>query len=830
MPGETPKTSETRRDSRVVFVGGLLLLCTIVAIVHWPVLSAQALNLDDGDFLRDNPLVQNPSWNSAKRFLVEVLEPSTVDGYYLPVSMISLMGDYAAGGRVGDLHAFHRTALILHILNMVLIAVLLRMLFGHTAAALLTALLFGLHPLTVEPVAWIGERKTLLAMMFALVTMISYVQFTRHRRWYWMVGATLAFLLALLSKPTAVPLPLMLVAMDYWPLQRAIKRSIVEKIPLFGLAVIFAVITLVSHSRTAGLLESSQRGFFENILLTCHLVAFYGQKLIVPSGLTSVYPPPTPISLSNATILIGVLVTVVVLGVLLYSMRRSRVLVGGAAHVVLGLAPTLGFVRYSWIYASDKYLYLPAIGILLVIAWGLKKWWPKGGLGQIGLVVAVLIVCGLESMGVRSYLGKWRDTKTLCEHMDSLAPGTPQILVNLADAYEEDGRRADAIALYRSAVERMPDYALAQNNLGSMLAREGHFDDAVKHLRKALELDAGYAPAYSNLAFALLDSGQVADAESKCQKAIELKPGYPRPMFVMGRIKKAKGDLDGAIEYFRKAVSADRNYAEALMALADTLQLKGRMQEASDVYKTLLTVQPRNAVAHHNYAIAMRESGDHAAAVAELKKAIELDPSYADAHNNLGVSLAALGKPEEAIEQFSKAVQLSPDYGEAYHNSGLVYQQLGRHKDATASFRKAAELSPDDPEAQFVYGVSASLSGEAADALAAFRRMLELDPANPGALNSVAWILASNSDESIRDADEAILLATKAAERTNYRQPQVLDTLATAYAAKGRFDDAVMMIRKALELAEAQGQRGRASVEGMRKRLMLFESKTMYTE
>ncbi|MEZ6084181.1 MAG: glycosyltransferase family 39 protein [Phycisphaerae bacterium] len=233
MPGETPKTSETRRDSRVVFVGGLLLLCTIVAIVHWPVLSAQALNLDDGDFLRDNPLVQNPSWNSAKRFLVEVLEPSTVDGYYLPVSMISLMGDYAAGGRVGDLHAFHRTALILHILNMVLIAVLLRMLFGHTAAALLTALLFGLHPLTVEPVAWIGERKTLLAMMFALVTMISYVQFTRHRRWYWMVGATLAFLLALLSKPTAVPLPLMLVAMDYWPLQRAIKRSIVEKIPLF---------------------------------------------------------------------------------------------------------------------------------------------------------------------------------------------------------------------------------------------------------------------------------------------------------------------------------------------------------------------------------------------------------------------------------------------------------------------------------------------------------------------------------------------------------------------------------------------------------------------
>ncbi len=830
MSEEVPDQANTRHQSRALFLAGLILLCAIVAAVHWPVLSAQALNLDDGDFLRDNPLVQNPSWNSAKRFFVEVLEPSTVKGYYLPISMTSLMGDYAAGGRADDLYAFHRTSLILHVINCVLVAILLWMLFEHAPAALLAAMLFGLHPLTVEPVAWIGERKTLLAMLFVLIAMISYMRFTRNRRWFWMAGVALAFLFALLSKPTAVPLPLMLVAMDYWPLRRDIKRSLVEKIPLFALAALSAVITLISHGRTAGLLESAQRGFFENLLLSCHLVAFYGQKLLFPSGLTSVYLPPSPISFSNTTILIGIVVTVLVALALIYSLRRSRVLVGGAMLVILGLAPTLGFVRYSWIYASDKYLYLPAIGILLVIAWGLKRWWPKGQSGRIGMVVAILVVCGLEGMGVRSYLTKWRDTKTLCEYMDSLAPGTPQIIINLADTYESEGRRSEAIALYRNAVERMPDYALARNNLGSMLAREGQYDEAVKHLRRAIELEAGYAPAYSNLALAMLEAGHVDDAETMCEKAIALKPEYPRPVFVMGRIKQARGDIDGAIEYFRRATLADRNDVEALIALADTLQLKGRMQESADVYRKLLAIQPGNAVAHHNLAIAMRDSGDQATAITELRKAIDLDPSYADAHNNLGVSLAAVGKPDQALEHFSKATELSPDYGEAHHNLGLVYQQMGRHREATASFRKAAELSPDDPQAHFVYGISSSLNGDAAAALVAFRRMLELDPENPGAMNTVAWILASSRDESIRNADEAITLATKAAERTNYRHPQILDTLATAYAAKGRFDDAVMMIRKALELAEAQTQGRRPSLDGMRKRVALFESKTAYTE
>ena len=211
---------------------GVLLLALLAAVVaaaicaaYWPVLSAQAISFDDAQFVTENPLVQNPSWQSAGQFLSEVRKPSTVKGYYLPLSMISLMLDYAAGGRPDDLRAFHRTSLALHVLNSVLVIVLIYSLFQQVWPAALLGLLFGLHPLTVEPVAWVGERKTLLAAFFALWCLILYVRYTRNARWRWAVASLVMYLLALLSKPTAAPLPLLLLLLDWWPLRRIGKRA-----------------------------------------------------------------------------------------------------------------------------------------------------------------------------------------------------------------------------------------------------------------------------------------------------------------------------------------------------------------------------------------------------------------------------------------------------------------------------------------------------------------------------------------------------------------------------------------------------------------------------
>jgi hypothetical protein len=222
-------TNQPASNLRLLAVS-LAIVCFVVTAAHWPALSAKAISIDDDQYLVDNLLVQNPSIESARRFLTEVLEPSTVRGYYQPLSMISLMCDYALGGRPANLRQFHRTSLALHTVNTALVIVLLYLLFGRPLIAAGVGLLFGVHPMTVEPIPWVGERKTLLAAFFALWCLILYVRFARKgsRRVYF--GCVVTYVLALMSKPTSTPLPVLMLLIDYWPLKRLNRRTLLEKL------------------------------------------------------------------------------------------------------------------------------------------------------------------------------------------------------------------------------------------------------------------------------------------------------------------------------------------------------------------------------------------------------------------------------------------------------------------------------------------------------------------------------------------------------------------------------------------------------------------------
>jgi hypothetical protein len=215
-----PETAGTGRSTVILLVLLILIVVGATLFAHWPALSAQALTFDDQQYLIENQRVQNPSWTGAWRFLNEVLEPATVRGYYQPLAMISLMLDCTLGGSPDNLRPFHRTSLILHAANTVLVIVLLYMLFGQPWAAAMVGLLFGVHPMTVEPIAWIGDRKTLLAALFALGCLNCYVQFTRTKRWALYALSLALYVLALMSKPTTTLLPVGLLVMDFWPLRR----------------------------------------------------------------------------------------------------------------------------------------------------------------------------------------------------------------------------------------------------------------------------------------------------------------------------------------------------------------------------------------------------------------------------------------------------------------------------------------------------------------------------------------------------------------------------------------------------------------------------------
>jgi len=306
-----------------------VMLVALVITVHWPVLSSQAQCFDDGEYVTQNRLVLNPGWYSARRFVSEVLNPSTVKGYYQPLPMISLMLDVATGGSAKDFRAFHQTNLALHVLNTVLLFLLLRQMFELVWPAVLTAALFGIHPMTVEPIAWLGERKTMLATFFSLACLLAYLRSTQARHRTWLAAAWLLYLAAMLSKPTAVPLCALLVLLDWWPLRRLSWRSVIEKTPFFALAACFAMISLLSQSRTAGIDTTSNFGPAKLALVIPYLISFYLTKMIWPVNLCSAYALPEPMSLGNPRVFVGLAMALLIAVALAFSLRRTRALVAG---------------------------------------------------------------------------------------------------------------------------------------------------------------------------------------------------------------------------------------------------------------------------------------------------------------------------------------------------------------------------------------------------------------------------------------------------------------------------------------------------------------------
>jgi len=525
-------------NHRAVLFGVLLGVAVLVGVVQSPVLSAQALSYDDDEFLTSNPLVQNPSWDSATRFTTEVLEPSTVRGYYAPLTMISLMFDYAMGGRPTDLGVYHATNLALHLLNTMALVWLIYALTGHLLAAALLGALFGVHPLVVEPLAWIAERKTLLATFFALTSLLAYVRQTTtdapRARWI----SAIAMILACLAKPTAIVIPGLMIGLDLWPLSRLLKGRrlnvpvLLEKLPLFAIAGVFAAITLISHQRTVGL-EVAQDGLVTRGLTAIHLIVFYLGKVAWPVDLTSVYLLPEPLTFAEPAIVTSV-AALVVLALAVFWFARTGIIapLAGLAVFVIGLSPTLGGLRYSWVTASDKYVYLPALGLALIGAWAFARAWDTRGPRQsvirvlLGVVVAVLFIA--ETRTTRAQLAHWQTTESLYRHMMSLTPKFPLIHLNLGEHLLANGRVDEAVRLFYRAIEIEPGYAKAHNNLGVVFWSARQPERALSHLTQAVAADPTLAKAHSNLGIAYNGTRRPSEALASFERALSIAPQDPQ--------------------------------------------------------------------------------------------------------------------------------------------------------------------------------------------------------------------------------------------------------------------------------------------------------------
>jgi len=652
--GPHPGSQATR--SRLVW-DGMLLTALVVAVLatHWPVLRAQAVAFDDMEYVVDNPQVQNPSWRTAGRFLREVLAPTGVRGYYQPLTLISLMLDFALGGRPDEFSAFHRTNLALHAANSVLVAVLFWQLFRRGTAqgserdtstpapsaplwpAMLVALLFGVHPLTVEPVAWVVERKTLLATFLSLVSVNLYFSHLQRASRVRYVAAVVLFAAGLMAKPTTVMLPLVLIVLEYWPLGLRGRRLLVNKVPFFMVAGVSAVITYVSQSRTLQTIGPGEYGPGRIPLLICHSLIFYLIKFVWPASLSAHYPFPAPFTLADPGVLRGVVGTCVLIPALVLSLRWTPALLTGFVVFLLAVFPTLGIIGFTQVIAADKYVYLPMLGLFLPLAAALYHLAQRAAATGAQRVVPAASAAGLLALALlsaavaRRQIHYWQDTETLYRHMLALAPQSASLHNNYGMYLRDQDRLEEASVHLARAVELLPGHGVARGNLGEVLLQLGRLEEAVVQLRQAVAQRPHDIFARVNLGLALLRLGRWTEARSELEQVLRQDPSSVAAHDYLAQGFRARGMVADAVRHYQAVLRIDPGFYEARLELASLYASAGQPEEA----------------------------------LRELRAAVAVAPGRCEARIQLGDLLAARGAVAEALEQYRAAIQADPRCAEA---------------------------------------------------------------------------------------------------------------------------------------------------------------------
>ena len=772
--------------SRALPIILVLVVAAAVVGIYWPVLSTQALSLDDRQYLVDNALVKQPSLESVGRFFGELWQPSTVRGYYQPLAMISLMADCALGGGSDNLQPFRTTALCLHVLNSLLVVLFVYVLFGQLGPAAAVGLLFGVHPLTVESVAWLAQRKTLLGTFFALWSFILYIRYTR-RQGRPAYGASLGmYVLALLAKPTTIMLPLAMLVLDYWPLRRLSRRCLLEKLPFFIVGACSAVVTFISQSQTAGTALPTEDVMLRVPLVLCHNVVFYLHKFVWPVHLAVHYSYPDPLSLSHSMVLAGVVGTILLIIVLLLSLRWTRAFLAGSALFYVVIFPALGVVGFMEAVAGDRFAYLPAIGVLLPLAWLVSVGWggkPRSGgvvVRRVVLVALVLVVASAEGRATRRYLAHWQDTEEHFRYMIAATPNAPMLRYGLgyclqgkgdldgaigeyrealrlrpgfADvhhdlgvALHDQGKIGEAISSYRKALEISPDLRAARRHLALAFDAEGEIHDAIEQYGLALALDEADADTHNRLAQALVNTGKIEQAMTHFASAIRLRSDFVEARNGLGVALDSVGRLEEARQQYREALRIDPEYSEAHNSLANTLLKMGRQGEALQHYRQALEIKPAYAEAHYNLAVLLASQGQREEAIAHYEKALQARADYFEAHNNLANTLAQSGRLEEAIAHYRQALRIQPELVEGHRNLAIVLSWRGRTAEAVKVYREGLWFMPETGETYFMLGKLLDLDGRRGEAIEQYQAALRLDPHHAEARRRLAGALAQTQE------------------------------------------------------------------------------------
>ncbi|MHC4213868.1 MAG: tetratricopeptide repeat protein [Planctomycetota bacterium] len=622
------------KNSRVL-ISVLLVLVTVA--VYWPVLRYDFVKYDDDKYLTENPRIE-----------AGITSESVIDAFikphysmWHPLTTLSYLLDYELFGFSASW--FHGVSLLFHICCVVLLFLVLQWATGAIWPSAFVAAIFALHPLQVESVAWIAERKNVLSGFFSLLTIGAYVLYARRPCIARYLLVFFVFGLCIMTKPMVVTMPFVLLLLDYWPLERLTGKSritdvlvssgrlIAEKIPLFLLVGVLSVITFAAQ-KGGGVMSG-----FEKLSLNARTAnalnsyVMYIAKMLWPSNLAVFYPHPGG-NYSVARVVVYAVLLVVLTIVLVFILYRRKYLAVGWFWYAGTLIPVIGLVQVGAQARADRYMYISMIGLLFIVAWTARELAQRwAGLRIVTSIIAVVIVAA-SAVATRKQLSHWKDSAALFGHAVAATSNNSVMHNNLANELNKQGKTDEAIRHFERSLQIKPNSSEVHNNLGNALTRLGRNDRAIDHYKEAIRLKPEFAVAHYNLGLTFYRNKRFGDAISAYRQAVELKPNYTDAWNNLGMAQADFGDFEHAVESYRQA--------------------------------------------------------------------IEIKPDFVVAHGRLGLALAKLNRIDEAIEQFELVLQARPDDYEMHFNIGFLFESSGKGQKAIDHYRRSLQINPEHQKAR----------------------------------------------------------------------------------------------------------------------------------
>jgi tetratricopeptide (TPR) repeat protein len=610
---------------RAQLVLKLAICVALVAItfaVFGKTLGYDFVNYDDNTYVYDNPQVFRGLTLSGVKWAFTHFDN---DNWH-PLTSISHMIDCSLFGLKPGGH--HLVNVLLHAVAVVLLFLVLsrmtsgpsspRRVFDRTAsiwASAFVAALFAIHPLHVESVAWIAERKDVLSAVFFMLTLGAYAHYARQPSIARYIVMSIMFALGLMSKPMFVTVPLILLLLDYWPLNRivdirALRRSVIEKVPLLLLSAALSVATIFAQRQGEARLE--ELPFMWRITNALAACVVYIWQMIWPANLALVYPHPGRLPLWEIAGAAALLFAITIF-VFVFRKRKPYFVTGWFWYLVM-LLPVIGLIQVGGQAHADRYTYLPQLGLYLIAAWGIVDLSVLRRHHREILCAAAAVIIAAFAWRAWIQTSYWHDSEKLWRQTLALTNQNDIAHQGLGEFLLQHHRVDEAISEFRTVLSRHPNSPDANFQLASALIEKGEFESAVEYYRKVLAAGSDTTTAHCALGDALLQLGKLDDALNEYNRALKIDPANSR----------------------------------AETSLASALLEHKRGEEAIEHYRNVVRREPSSALAHYNLAVGLHRAGVLPEAIAHYKEALRLEPGYPDADRFLGQALLQNGQPDEA--------------------------------------------------------------------------------------------------------------------------------------------------------------------------------------